>query len=389
MSNSFEKNKAVRLLIAGGGTGGHVFPGIAIAEAMERLTPLEVLWIGTGRPVEKTAISKTPWKYEILDVKPLAVKSPLSIIKSLFHIPLDILRAIRLLKAFRPHVVLGVGGYVSGPVILAARLLGIPSTIHEQNLVPGLSNRLASKFATLIFVSFEGTKTLFPGRRVIHTGNPVRDSVLSFLRKDHEEDEAFHVLVVGGSQGASVLNRIVSSALNILSGRGFKIKVMHQTGPSDKEIVEVSYRKEGVDARVFSFISEMGEAYAWSDVVICRAGAGTITELTALGKPSILIPYPFSAGGHQDAHATDMKKAGASIFFKEAYLRPGTLAMELEDFIKNPEKLKKMGEKASILGRPDAAKEIAGLMLKAIHKGIKISQRDFIKMKKEGSHCHV
>ena len=389
MTHLIKKNQETRLVIAGGGTGGHVFPGIAIAGALGRLCALKVMWIGTGRPVERKAIENTPWDYRILDVKPLAVKNPVAVIKSLLHLPLNIFKAYSFLKAFRPHIVLGVGGYVSGPVIIAGRLLGIPCAIHEQNLFPGLSNRWASKAASLIFVSLESTKSFFPNKKVVHAGNPVRESIFSHEKREMEHDDALHILVVGGSQGAKGINRAVTSALILLAGQGLKVKVRHQTGPSDKDMVEERYRTSGLEAMVQPFIQDMGKAYAWSDIVICRAGAGTIAELTALGKASILIPYPFSAGGHQEANARDMKKAGAAVYFTEDAMDPETIAKKLKDLAEHPLKLKEMGEKAKALGKPQAAMEIAKLLLVFSRNRGKAPAKETINMKKKGVNCHV
>jgi UDP-N-acetylglucosamine--N-acetylmuramyl-(pentapeptide) pyrophosphoryl-undecaprenol N-acetylglucosamine transferase len=359
-----QETVSTRLVIAGGGTGGHVFPGMAVAEAMKAFGPLEVLWIGTGRPVERNALSATGWDYRTLNVRPLKGTSPRELIHSLSGLPFLTIKARSWLRQFRPHVVLGLGGYVSGPVVLAARLLGVPAALHEQNLVPGLANRMASRMVKTVFISFEKTADFFPKNRVVLTGNPVRWSILNCGEK-HTADEqgAKRVLILGGSQGASGLNMLVGSALSHLWRSGFPFEVVHQTGPRDRDEVESVYKEAGVPARISEFISDMGEAYSWADLVVCRAGAGTLAELTAVGKPSILIPYPSAAGGHQEANAMEVSGAGAAKYFREEDIGAVKLASEIQALLENPDRLAHMREDSRRLGRPGAAQQIASMLI--------------------------
>jgi len=300
MSREIHKHKTItkslnhqitKLVVAGGGTGGHVFPGMAVAEAMESHGHIDVLWIGTGRPVEKNALSGRKWDYRILNTRPLRGSGLAATMRSLAGLPFSTIRACSWLKSFRPHVVLGVGGYVSGPALLAARMLRIPAAFHEQNLIPGLTNRLASRFAKTVFVSFKETVKYFPKNRVIFTGNPIRKNIIQSLSHqitkspNHSTTKSLNLLVLGGSQGARCLNRLAGSAIQVLWQSGFHLEIIHQTGKLDMPHVEKFYKDANIPAKVTPFISNIGESYSWADLVICRAGAGTLAELTTMVMP--------------------------------------------------------------------------------------------------------
>ncbi len=362
MSGNLEKT---RLIIAGGGTGGHVFPGIAIAEAVEDRTGLELLWIGTGRQVETAALRGRAWNYKCLNVRPLHGVGLGKRAISLLSMPLVIMRALAWIREFKPDIVLGVGGYVSGPVLVAARLLGIPTAIHEQNLVPGLANRLSARFAGKVLVSFEETRKYFPKNIVELTGTPVRKSILMDRdRHNFRGDGHKRLLVIGGSQGSQSLNRLASSAIKILWQSGIKIEVWHQTGTADCSRVRDAYQEVGLPAKVSPFINEMGRAYRWADLVLCRAGATTLSELTSLGVASILIPYPFASDGHQEANAKLMERAGAAKCFRQDDIGAVKLAGEIEMLFRETNRLNKMREKAERLGRPNATRDIVSILLK-------------------------
>ncbi|NIA09062.1 MAG: undecaprenyldiphospho-muramoylpentapeptide beta-N-acetylglucosaminyltransferase, partial [Nitrospiraceae bacterium] len=323
--------RTIRLVVAGGGTGGHVFPGIAVVEAMESCAPMEVLWIGTGRSVEKDALAGHRWDYRVLDVMPIKGTGLMGTIRSLSGLPLSLVKAISWLRSFRPHVVFGVGGYVSGPVLLAARILGIPTALHEQNLIPGLTNRLGSRFVKQIFVSFKGTTRYFPKKKVILTGNPIRRSIIQ--SPGHQAGKFHHLLVLGGSQGAKCLNRLVGTAIQVLWQSDVPLKIRHQTGQLDLSYMKKFYGDADIPADVTPFISDMGESYSWADLVVCRAGAGTLAELTALGRPSILIPYPLATDGHQEANARELAEAGAAKCFREGEIGAMKLAGEIQSLL--------------------------------------------------------
>ncbi|NDY43351.1 undecaprenyldiphospho-muramoylpentapeptide beta-N-acetylglucosaminyltransferase [Dissulfurirhabdus thermomarina] len=353
-----------RLAITGGGTGGHVFPGIAVAEALAARRPMEVLWIGTGRPVERDAFRDRPWDYRVLDVRPLQGVGPVEQVRAVAGLPAAVLRAWRWLREFRPHVVFGVGGYVSGPVLLAARLCGLPAAIHEQNVVPGLANRLAARFANRVFISFAGSADRFPAGKTVLTGNPVRRAILEARRRaPRPRRGVMRLLVLGGSQGARRLNRLASNAVISLWNSGVDLRVTHQTGADDREEIARRYREAGGSHRVEAFITDIHRAYAEADLVLCRAGATTLAELAAVGRPAILVPYPFAAGRHQEANAREMAAAGAARVILEEDTGAVTLAEELRFLLENPEHLDRMCENAARLGRPNAAEEIAGALV--------------------------
>ncbi|MDA8163031.1 MAG: undecaprenyldiphospho-muramoylpentapeptide beta-N-acetylglucosaminyltransferase [Desulfobacteraceae bacterium] len=363
--------RAVRLVIAGGGTGGHVFPGVAVAEVMQARVPLEVMWIGTGRLVEKDALAARRWRYRVLAVKPMLGVGGLAALRSMATLPYYVAKACLCLKEFRPDVVLGVGGYVSGPVLVAARLLGIPAALHEQNLVSGLANRIASRFVDVVLLSSERARAFFPRNKVVVTGNPVRMSLFANSRQKDEivKDGRLRLLVIGGSQGASGLNRLVVSAIGLLSKSGVMLEVVHQSGPADVGMVQTSYEETRVAAKVYPFINDMARAYSWADLVICRAGAGTIAELSALGKPAILIPYPHAAGRHQDANAKALADEGAALYFSEEEIGGVKMASEIQALIEEPTRLKNIGCRAKGLGRPDAADAIVRVLMDMIKTG--------------------
>ncbi|MEA3385851.1 MAG: undecaprenyldiphospho-muramoylpentapeptide beta-N-acetylglucosaminyltransferase, partial [Thermodesulfobacteriota bacterium] len=370
-------HQITKLVLAGGGTGGHVFPGIAVAEAMESHGRIDVMWIGTGRPVEKKALSGRKWDYRILNTRPLKGSGIAGTIRSLAGLPFSTIRACSWLKSFRPDLVLGVGGYVSGPVLLAARILRIPAALHEQNLIPGLTNRLASRFAKIVFVSFKETVKYFPKNRVIFTGNPIRKNIIQSRNHqitqslnhsitkslNHSITKSLNLLVLGGSQGARCLNRLAGSAIQVLWQSGFHLEIIHQTGKLDESHVEKFYKDANIPAKVTPFISNIGESYSWADLVICRAGAGTLAELTTMGKPSILIPYPWATDSHQDANAGKLTEAGAAKYFLEEEIGAIKLAGEIQALLEDPQKLINMGKNARKLGKPTAATEIASTLI--------------------------
>lgn len=362
----------VRCLIAGGGTGGHTFPGVAVAEALEKLhSGTQIMWLGTGRPVERNALENKEWSYRVLDVKPLYGHGLAGVLMAMLALPLSILRAFLIIRAFDPDVVLGVGGYVSGPVIVAARMAGKKVVIHEQNLVPGLANRWAARFANSIFTSFEASSGYFPERcrgKITCKGNPVRLSLLesaNFSVSGRRNKEPL-ILVLGGSQGAAGLNRLVASALQGLGKSGVIFRVIHQAGPGRVTETGRFYQHMNDRVNVVEFIDDMGAAYRRADLVVCRAGATTIAELTALGKPSVLIPYPYSAEGHQDANARFMSERGAALYFQQADTGAVMLGSEIDKLLKDKKRLDSMGENAKRSGRPYAAMDIADSLLKTM-----------------------
>jgi len=356
------KEDTTRLVIAGGGTGGHVFPGIAVAEAMSAMTPLSVLWVGTDRQVEVNALASTPWIHRTLRVMPIKGTGIAGKIKAVFSLPAATIRAMAWLREFNPHVVLGVGGYVSGPVMLAARSFRVPAAIHEQNAIPGLANRMAARFADRVFLTYAESAGYFRNIDTELTGNPVRRSIIDASRSIISDEPS--VLILGGSQGAAALNRVVAAAIRTLWQSGRKVKVVHQTGAGAADEIAEYYRKEGVDVDVRPFITDMAGAYSRASLVISRAGATTLAEITALGRPSILIPYPYAADNHQEKNARAMADAGASLMFRESDIGAVRLAGEIENIITSRSRLDQMAQAARNLGKRDAATRIAGTLMK-------------------------
>jgi len=363
------QNKTIRsisLIIAGGGTGGHLFPGIAVAE--EVLTDSKknhVRFIGTGNRFETSVLGGKGFEQEHIRVQSLKGKTMLQQIKSLASLPFSILRAISILRKHCPDVVLGVGGYSAGPVVLAAWILGIPRALHEQNVIPGMTNRWLSSFADRIYVSFADTLIKAPVEKIRMTGNPVRKEILSCFENATETvrgavgpENPFTIFIVGGSQGAHRINTAVMAALEHISSKD-SVAFIHQTGAADEDLVRKGYTEYDISGTVKSFFHHMENQYRKADLVICRAGASTIAELTVLGKGVIFVPYPFAADDHQAANARQLVSSGAAEMILEKDLTGELLAQKIETYASSPEKLANMAVNMRKKAKPDAAKDIA------------------------------
>ncbi len=357
----------VRMIIAGGGTGGHLFPGIAIAEEFLRQHPENrVLFIGTERGLEKKILGGLGFPLRTLKVEGLKGRSPIRIPISLLKIPGSLLASFRILRTFQPDVVVGVGGYASGPAVLAARLLGIRTAIAEQNAFPGLTNRILGRFVHRIFVTFPDSANWFPADRLQVTGNPIRAAFLSDQRKTGKRDPRFTLLIFGGSQGSQAINRIVMDALDSLEHLKERIRFIHQTGEKDRETVENGYRKGGFAAEVSPFIADMAKTYQEADLLLCRAGATSIAEITAGGKAAILIPFPFAVNDHQTKNAELLVRAGAAEMIPERELDGRRLAAEIERLYRQPEEIQKMEKASTSIGNIRAAAAIVAACLELI-----------------------
>ena len=344
------------MIIAGGGTGGHLFPGIAIAEEMlGRNLANQVLFIGTERGLEKRTLGKLGFPLETLKVEGIKGKGALGALKSIWKIPRSLLSSFRIISRFKPDFVVGVGGYASGPAVLAAKLMGIKTFIAEQNAFPGLTNRILGRFAYRIFITFADSKRWFPEGKTIVTGNPVRRAFISKNDEDITENKPFTVLVFGGSQGAHAINNAIIASLGYLIHLKEKIHFVHQTGNDELHKTEEAYQKEGFKAEVYPFITEMAAAYRSADLLVCRAGATSLAEITAMGKASVLIPFPFAAADHQTKNALAMANAGAAMMIPEQALDGFSLASAIEDLYLHPEKIRKMETASASLGRLNAA----------------------------------
>ena len=351
-----------KLVIAGGGTGGHLFPGIAIAqEFMSRNPQNTVLFVSTGNDFEKKALSRAGFRLQEIAAGGIKGLGRWRQIKSMIRIPKGILESMRILKNYKPDMVLGVGSYAAGPVVMAAWLLGKKIVLHEQNILPGITNRLLSRFADRIYLSFEETGTKFDRRKVKITGNPVREDILVCREgepgKVSEHKRPFKVVIIGGSQGAHGINMAMIEALKSLSGKD-RYCFIHQTGSADEENVKSAYKKHGLSNRVQAFFQDMGRLYQQADLVICRAGATTVAEVTALGKSVIFIPFPFAADNHQVLNARLLARDGAAEMILQKDLSGSLLARKIEHYAHNLDVLGRMARRARNLGRPHAARDI-------------------------------
>jgi UDP-N-acetylglucosamine--N-acetylmuramyl-(pentapeptide) pyrophosphoryl-undecaprenol N-acetylglucosamine transferase len=354
----------MRLLIAGGGTGGHLYPGLALAEEVKTRHPRnDVLFVGSPRGIEVRAVPKAGFPLELIDVGPIKRQGFKGTLKGMFGLPRSLWQSMRILRRFDPDVVFGVGGYASGPVVMAAFLMGIPRAIQEQNALPGFTNKSLGRFAQAIFIAFDEARPFFPPARTHLIGNPIRRAFLENYLHDKAPEERFSLLVTGGSQGAHVLNLRVVEALELLAPElGPKLRVQHQTGTRDLEEIAARYAKlapSGLIAEASAFIDDMAHAYALADLLVCRAGATTIAELTVCKKPAILVPFPFAADDHQTVNARALGKSGAAVLLPEKDLTAQTLADEIRALAGDRERLKKMSRASALLGRPEAAREIA------------------------------
>lgn len=353
------------LIVAGGGTGGHLFPGIAVAEEfLSRAQGNRVLFIGTRRGVEKDILPALGYPLVLLDVEGIKGRGGVKAALALAKVPAALLESRRIIAGFGPHLVLGVGGYASGPAVLAAHLMGIATAVAEQNALPGLTNRILGRFARRIFVTFAESRRFFPQDRTFVTGNPVRAAFLD--REDSRREGPFTILVFGGSQGAHAINSAVSEALDLLFPLREKIRFIHQTGEKDCPAVRKAYADRGFQAEVLPFIKDMAAAYAKADLLVCRAGATTLAEITAAGKASILIPFPHAVADHQTRNAEVLSRAGAARLIREKELTAQGLAEAIIELASAPKKIRQMEEAAANLGNRDAAKKIVDLCLELV-----------------------
>ncbi len=355
------------VIIAGGGTGGHIYPGIAIAQEFRRRNAdTQILFVGAGRGLETKIIPREGFNLELIEVAALKRVGFINRIKSLLMLPRSFFTARSLIKQIRPDVVIGVGGYASGPVVLAAALMGAPTLVAEQNALPGFTNRVLARFVKAAAVSFEEAKNFFGDKAEI-TGNPVRAEFFDApVKRPKERGEVIHVLITGGSQGARAINEAVIGALPLLAEEKDRLSLTHQTGENDFYRVRDAFEKSDLKAEVKPFIEKMVDEFGRADLVICRAGATTVAELAAAGKAAIMIPFPFAADDHQRKNAEAIERAGAGRMILQAELTPERLAKELLWLVRDPQQLGRMSEASRKLGHPDAAKRVVDLAMKLI-----------------------
>lgn len=368
----------MRVIIAGGGTGGHLFPGVAIVEEIQRRNPTsEVLFVGTARGIEATILPKLGLPLELIDASGLKTVGALGAMKGLLRVPKALTQSRGILKRFRPDAVIGVGGYASGPVVLAAALSRIPTAILEQNSIPGLANKMLGRFVRRVFLAFDETKQYFDSDKILMTGNPIRrelrerlvggtpvatgDATIDPATTDPATTRArapFRIFCFGGSLGAKALNAIMVDAAAALRDAGIPLEIVHQAGKSDVEATAARYAGAGIQADVRDFIDDMAAEYERAELVISRAGATTVAELTTVGKPAILVPYPFAADDHQTVNARELEQEGAAILLPQGDLDGAKLARTIRALAEQPERLKRMQSAMKALGRPDAAAAI-------------------------------
>ena len=353
----------MRLIIAGGGTGGHLFPGVALAEELRSRDPsAAVRFVGTARGIEARVLPGLGWELVLIEVSGLKTVGALGAVRGLLRLPRALLQARRVVREFAPDVVVGVGGYASGPVVLMARLMGVKTAILEQNSLPGLANKILGRFVHAVFLAFTETRRFFKPSKILMTGNPIRRDIRLALQAASAEAPAstdrLRLFVFGGSQGAAALNDLVADAAGALAARGVAVDVVHQTGDAHLEATRARYRAAGVTADLRPFIVDMAGEYRRADLVIARAGATTVAELGVVGRPAILVPYPFAADNHQEVNAREMAQAGAALMFRQTELTADKLAEAVAELAAHPERLAQMGSAMKALGKPAAAAEI-------------------------------
>ncbi len=353
----------MRLLIAGGGTGGHLFPGVALAEELRAREPeAAVRFVGTARGIEARVLPELGWDLVLIEVSGLKTVGALGMLRGLFRLPRALWQSRRVLVDFKPDVVVGVGGYASGPVVLMARLRGIRTGILEQNSIAGFTNKLLGRVVHGVFLHFAETRRFFKAKKILMTGNPIRRDIRLALEAGSTPAAApgapFRLFAFGGSQGAQALNEIVADAVALLARRGVTVDVVHQTGQANLAATQERYEKAGMKADVRAFIKDMAAEYRRADLVVARAGATTVAELGVVGRPAILVPYPFAADNHQEVNAREMAEAGAALMFRQSELSAEKLADVVADLAGNPETLARMGSAMKALGKPRAAADI-------------------------------
>ncbi len=359
----------VKVVVAGGGTGGHLFPGVATAkEIVIRSPKADILFIVGRRKMELEILTRSGFKQESIHVEGIKGRGWKKGLMVLLKLPYSFFQSVSILKSFSPQLVLGVGGYSAGPVCLAAKIMGIPTAIHEQNSFPGLTNRLLSRIVGRVFISFEESREHFPGGTLYLTGNPIREDLLQERNSHVNTNKRFTILAVGGSQGARSINRVLVAALEILKTEGRDPQVIHQTGETDHARVVGEYQERGLEGEIVPFIKDMAEAYGLADIVVSRAGATTVAELAALGKPSILVPYPYAANRHQETNARMLFEVGGAEMMLEENLSAKGLSEVLMKYMDDRTALERMGERAREMGRPDAAKVIVDQLMEMIKR---------------------
>jgi UDP-N-acetylglucosamine--N-acetylmuramyl-(pentapeptide) pyrophosphoryl-undecaprenol N-acetylglucosamine transferase len=354
------EDEGVKLLIAGGGTGGHVFPAIAIArEWMSRGADRQVILVGTQRGIEMKLVPQAGLPLETIRVAGLKGKGGMTLVKNLGMLGTGIVDAFDVLKRHKPTVAFGVGGYAAGPMLLASWLWRIPSVIFEPNAEPGFTNRVVARFAKQIATGYDVTAKRW-GAKAVLTGCPVRPEF--FAIAPHSIGKPLRLLITGGSQGALPVNRAIVDAMDLLAARKTELQIVHQTGERDYNAVRTAYARREILAEVVPFLTNMAERFDWADLLVCRAGAITAAEVAATGRAAIFVPFGRATDSHQLRNAQAMSNAGAGRLITEQELTGQRLAREIFSLLDEPREIETLSRNARSLAYPDAAREIVDLI---------------------------
>lgn len=351
----------MKVLIAAGGTGGHIYPGIAVAkEIIRRDAESEVLFVGTARGLEKKIVPENGFQLSLINSAGLKNVGLTGKIKGLSVLPRSFVEARRIIRQFRPHVVVGAGGYVSGPVLLMAAIMGVPTLVMDSNALPGFTNRQLARFIDKAALTFKEALPFF-GKKGVVTGNPVRHEFFEIQAK--QRNGHFHVLVFGGSQGARPINNAMADGIAQLTKFDGSLTITHQTGEADFERIRSAYAAtnfEGAELR--PFISDIAEEFERADLLVCRAGATTCAEIAAAGKAAVMIPFPSAADNHQQKNAEAFESAGAAMMILQQNLSGEVLANAIQKLIDSPAAIDEMESAARLLGHPDAAERTVDII---------------------------
>lgn len=375
-AHTFEKIQPMHVLIATGGTGGHVYPALAVAEELQR-RGVKVSWMGTRKGMEAKIVSSKNIPLYFISVTGLRGKGLVGWLLAPFKLSIAIAQSIMIVLKHKPNVVLGMGGFVSGPGGLASWLLRKPLVIHEQNTIAGMTNKMLSHFATHVVEAFPNTFN--KNKKAIHLGNPIREEIEKISSPENRfvnrNDSEIRILVLGGSLGATALNEYLPNVFTSLQ-QTCSIDIVHQTGLKHIETAKTFYTEASLNAKVVAYIDDMSELYSWADIVICRSGALTISELTAVGLGALLIPYPFAVDDHQYHNAMYLVNGNAAVVSRQSELQSSEFLKLVENLVCNGrEKLLTMAKNARKLSMPNAASHVADIILGSNKDGLKISSQ--------------
>jgi len=358
MSRGCEKTSA---FVAGTKTGGHLYPALAVGRELAA-RGVDVTIIASGAETEQTVLKGADLPVEVLEVGRLKGAGSWAKVRSLVSIPVGIARAVALIRRMRPDIVVGFGGFTTGPLLLAAALMGVPTAICEENSIPGLTNRILARFVTRVFVAFEETLETLPCSRGEVTGTPIRPEILAVSYVGNRPGIS-RVLVFGGSQGSAFLNREMPGVMSMVAQSVGGLEIIHQTGLGRDSAVRDEYESLGIKADVREYLHSMAEAYAWADFAVSRSGAGTIAEISAIGLPALLVPFGAAADNHQVANARPLVRAEAAYMVEEREFERDEVAGLIKETISNPERLQAMSRAARSIGRTDALEMIASRLM--------------------------